>query len=55
MVSESEDVPLDFFKIVQASVEDQDVQVLHALNESEYEGEWLHIGKFLNSMMEDSS
>ena len=55
MVSENEDVALDFFKTAQASVEDQDVQVLHAFNESEYDGEWLHIGKFLSSMTTDSS
>ena len=55
MVSENEDVSLDFFKIAQASVEDHDVQVLHAFNKSEYKGEWLHIGKFLRSMMVNSS
>ena len=55
MVSENEDVALDFFKTAQASVEDQDVQVLHAFNETEYDGEWLHIGKYLSSMTADSS
>ena len=55
MMSEDEDVTLDFFKTAQASIDDRDVRVLHAFNESEYEGEWLHIGKFLSSMTVDSS
>ena len=55
MVSEIEDVALNFFKTPQASVDDWDVWVLYAFNESEYEGELLHIGKFLSSMTEDTS
>ena len=39
IVLENEDVALDFFKSARASIEDQDVQVLHAFNETEYEGE----------------
>ena len=49
------DVPLQFFKTAHAFVEERGVQVLNAFNESEYEGEWLHIGKFLSSMKADAS
>ena len=43
MLLEDKDVALDFFKMVQASVEDRDLQVLKAFNESKYAREWLHI------------
>ena len=50
MVSEDDDIALDFLKMAQAFVDDRDVWVLHhAFYQSEYEGEWLHIGKFLSS------
>ena len=39
MMSEDEDVTLDFFKMAQASIDDRDLRVLHAFNESEYKGE----------------
>ena len=42
MVSEYEGITLDFFKTTQASTEEQDVQVLNAFKESDYEGDWLH-------------
>ena len=55
MVLEDKDVALDLFKMVQASVEDRDVQVLKAFNESKYARECLHIGRFLRSMTTDAS
>ena len=55
MVSEDEDVALDFFKMTQVSAEDKDTQTLHAFNENEYEGEWLMIGRFLRTLTTDAS
>jgi transposase InsO family protein len=55
MVSEEEDVALDFFKMARLSAEDKDTQTLHAFNEDEYEGEWLLIGRFLRTMTMDAS
>ena len=39
MVSEDEDVALDFFKTARLSADDKDTQTLHAFNKDEYEGE----------------
>ena len=55
MVSEDEDVALDFFKKARLSAEDKDMQTLHAFNEDEYEGEWLLIGRFLRTLTADAS
>ena len=55
MVSEDEDVSLDFFKTARLSAEDKDTQTLHAFNENEYEGKWLLIGRFLRRMIVDAS
>ena len=55
MVSEDENVALDFFKAAQLSAKDRGTPTLHAFNENEYEGEWLLIGRFLSSMMADAS
>ena len=55
MISEDEDVALDFFKTAQLSAEDKDMTTLHTFNENEYEGEWLLIGRFLRTMMPDAS
>ena len=55
MVSEDEDVVLDFFKTARLSVEDKHTQILHAFNKNEYEGEWLLIGRLLRTLMSDIS
>ena len=55
MVSEDEDVTLDFFKMARLSAEDKDKQTLHAFNENEYEGEWLLIVGFLRTMTMNAS
>ena len=55
MVSEDEDVTLDFFKKARLSADDKDMQTLHAFNENEYEGEWLLIGRFLRTLTADTS
>ena len=55
MVSEDEDVALDFIKTARLSAEDKDTQTLHAFNEDEYEGEWLLIGRFLRTLTTDAS
>ena len=55
MVSEDEDVTLDFFKMARLSAEDKDTLTLHAFNEDEDEGEWLLIGRFLRTMTTDAS
>ena len=55
MVSETEDVALDFFKTTRLSAEDKGMTTLHTFNENEYEGEWLLIGRFLRTMMPDAS
>ena len=55
MVSEDEDVALDFFKMARLSAEDKETLNLHAFNEDEYEGEWLLIGRFLRTMTTDAS
>ena len=38
MVSEEEDVPLDFFKAARLSTENKGMPTLHTFNENEYEG-----------------
>ena len=55
MVSEDEDVTLDFFKTARLLAEDKDTQTLHAFNENEYKGEWLLIGRFLRTLTVDTS
>ena len=55
MISKDENVTLDFFKATQLSAKDRGTPTLHAFNENEYEGEWLLIGRFLRTMMEDAS
>ena len=55
MVSEDEDVALDFFKMARLSTEDEHTRTLHAFNENEYEGEWFLIGRFLRTLTADTS
>ena len=55
MISEDEDVALDFFKTARLSAEDRNTQTLHAFNEDKYEGEWLLIGRFLRTLTTDTS
>ena len=55
MVSEDEDVTLKISKTTQAYAETRDMQVLNAFNEGEYDGEWLHLGKFMGSNDGDAS
>ena len=50
MVSEDEDVTLDFFKTARLSAEDEGMVTLHTFNENEYEGVWLLVERFLRRM-----
>ena len=40
MMLEDEYVSLDIFKMIQASIVEENVKVCNAFNEHEYEGEW---------------
>ena len=55
MVSENEDVALDFFKGARLLIENRGAPTLHTFNENEYEGEWLLIGRFLRIITVDAS
>ena len=55
VVSEDDDVALEFFKITQASAEERGVWVLNTFNKSEYDGGWRHIGRFFSSLTTDAS
>ena len=55
MMLEDEYVSLDIFKMIQASIVEENVKVCNAFNEHEYEGEWLHIGRLLSSMEANTS
>ena len=55
MISEDEDIALDFFKTARLSAEDKGMTTLHTFNENEYEGEWLLISGFSRTMTADAS
>ena len=50
IVSEDEEITLEYFKTTQASMEEREVQVLNDFNESKYIREWMHVAKFLSTM-----
>jgi hypothetical protein len=50
MVSEDEDVGVDFFEAAHLATERGSAPVLNEFNESEYDEEWLQIGRFLKTM-----
>jgi lipocalin len=50
MVSEDEDVGVDFFEAAHLATEKGNTPTLNDFNESEYDGEWLQIGRFLKTM-----
>jgi hypothetical protein len=50
MVSEDEDVGVDFFETAHLTTERGSTPTLNEFDESEYDGEWLRIGMFLKTM-----
>jgi hypothetical protein len=50
MVSEDEEVGVDFFEAAHLTTERASTWTLNKFDESEYEGEWLLIGRFLRTM-----
>ena len=55
MVSEDEEVGVDFFESTQLTVNEWSTPALHRFNEDDYEGEWLLIGRFLSMMTTDTT
>ena len=50
MVSEDEEVGVDFFKAAYVTTGKGSTPVLNDFDESKYDGEWLRIGGFLRTM-----
>jgi hypothetical protein len=50
MVSENEDVGVDFFETAHRTTERKDASALNEFDKSEYDGDWLRIGMFLKTM-----
>jgi hypothetical protein len=50
MVSEEEDVGVDFFEAAYLAAEPGSTSTLSEFDESRYDGEWLRIGRFLKTM-----
>jgi hypothetical protein len=50
MVSEDEEVGVDFFEAAHLTIERGSTLMLNEFDESEYDGEWLRIGRFLRTM-----
>jgi hypothetical protein len=50
MVSKDENVGVDFFEAAHLATERGGTPALNEFNESEYDGEWLQIGRFLKTM-----
>ena len=48
MVSEDEEVGVDFFGTTYVSMRKGSTLALNEFDEGEYDGDWLRIGKFLN-------
>ena len=55
MVSEGEEVGVDFFEAAYVRREGGSTPALNDFDESKYDGEWLQIGGFLRTMMPDTS
>mgnify|MGYP006872784858 CR=1 FL=1 len=50
MVSEDEEISVDFFESVRVTERKGSTPTLNEFNEDEYEGEWLRIGRFLRML-----
>jgi hypothetical protein len=50
MVSEDEEVGVDFFEAAHLTTERASTLMLHEFDEGGYDGEWLQIGRFLKTM-----
>ena len=55
MVSEYEDVEVDFFESSRLSANKWSTPTLHLFNEDDYDGDWLPIGNFLGLMTTNAS
>ena len=55
MVSEDEEVGVDFFESVYVTTRAGSTPALNEFNEGEYDGEWLQIGRFLMMMTPDAT
>ena len=54
MVSEDEEVGVDFFEAAYVTTEGGSTPALNNFDECKYNGEWLQIGGFLRTMMPDA-
>ena len=55
MVSEDEEVGVDFFEAANVTTEGGRTPTLNHFDGSKYDGEWLQIGGFLRTMTPDTS
>ena len=55
MVSEDEEVDVDFFEAAYVTTDRECTPTLNDFDESEYNGEWLQIGGFLKTMTPDAA
>ena len=55
MVSEDEEVGVDFFESAQMMANKRSTPAMNEFNEDDYEGEWVLIGRFLSTMTTDAS
>ena len=55
MVSENEEVHVDFFELACMSANRRSTPALNEFDENDYEGEWLWIGKFLSMLAPDAA
>ena len=55
MVSEDEEVGVDFFEAAYVTTGRESTPTLNDFDESKYDGEWLQIGEFLKTMTPDAA
>ena len=55
MVSEDEEVGVDFFETVYVTTRKGSTPALNEFDESKYDGQWLQIGVFLKKMAPDAA
>ena len=55
MVSEDEEVGVDFFESACVATRAGSAPALNKFSKSEYDGEWLQIGRFLRTMTQDAA
>ena len=55
MVSEDEEVGVEFFELAQVTTKGRSTPALNEFNENEYEGEWLWVGRFLRTLTPNAS